>query len=382
MTAMSQDPQHNYKKSNASRTLLIAAGGTGGHVFPALAIAQVLREQNWHIEWIGGQTGLEKQLVPAHDIPLHSIYFFGWRGKDLLTRCLMPFKLLRAFWQSLCIIQRVRPDLVLGMGGYISLPVGLAAALLRRPLIVHEQNAVAGLANRLLAPFAKRILGAFPNVLSKSEWLGNPVRSDLQHIKAPHQRYKEHQGPLHILVLGGSQGAQALNKIIPEALALLDISERPIVVHQAGQKHLEMLQKKYETLGVSAHTQAFIHDMAQAYAQADLVICRAGAMTIAEISTVGVAALLIPFPYAVDDHQTKNAQFLLAKNAAHYLPEHQLTAAYLADYLRQQTRENLRSIAEKAFALSKRNASQDIAEICIATARKKQKNKEQKVSTR
>ncbi|MDW3680356.1 undecaprenyldiphospho-muramoylpentapeptide beta-N-acetylglucosaminyltransferase [Cupriavidus sp. CV2] len=353
----------------APRTLLVMAGGTGGHVFPGLAVARALREQGWRVVWLGNRTGMEATLVPKYDIPMEFIQFGGLRGKGPLTMLMLPLNLLRAFWQSLQALRRVRPDVVLGMGGYITFPAGMMASLLGRPLVLHEQNSIAGLANKVLAKVADRVLCAFPNALPDSEWTGNPVRDEVAHMPAPEARYDSRTGPLRLLVVGGSLGAAALNEVVPKALALLPQDERPLVKHQAGAKQIDTLRANYQAAGVAAETLPFIDDMAAAYAQADLVICRAGAMTVSEVAAAGVAALFVPFPHAVDDHQTTNAQFLSTQDAALLVQQNELTASGLAQTLASLSRPRLREMAHQARGLAKPDATRRVAEICSQIAR-------------
>jgi UDP-N-acetylglucosamine--N-acetylmuramyl-(pentapeptide) pyrophosphoryl-undecaprenol N-acetylglucosamine transferase len=351
-----------------SRTILVMAGGTGGHIFPALAVADQLREQGWRIVWLGSKAGMESKLVPQYGFEIVWVRFSGLRGKGLLRVVLLPVNLLIAFWQSARAIFRVRPDVVLGMGGYISFPGGLMAAALARPLVLHEQNSVAGLTNKVLARVADRILVAFPNTLKNAEWTGNPVRRDIAQLPVPEQRFRNRTGNLKILVVGGSLGAQALNETVPRALALIPESQRPEVTHQAGEKHLAMLESAYREAGVSATTLAFIRDMSHAYATADVVICRAGALTVSELAAAGIASVLVPFPSAVDDHQTSNARYLADRSAAVLLPQAELTPRKLADLLLGFTRSKLLDMANRARALGKPDAARIVAEHCMAVA--------------
>ena len=351
-----------------SRTMLVMAGGTGGHIFPALAVADQLRDKGWKIVWLGSKAGMESQLVPQYGFEMEWVRFSGLRGKGPLRLVLLPLNLLIAFWQSARAIFRVRPDVVLGMGGYISFPGGIMAALLARPLVLHEQNSVAGLANKVLARVADRILVAFPDALKNSEWTGNPVRHDIAQLPAPELRFRNRAGNLKVLVVGGSLGAQALNETVPRALALIPESQRPAVTHQAGEKHLAMLESGYREAGVTATTLAFIRDMASAYAMADVVICRAGALTVSEIAAAGIASVLVPFPFAVDDHQTFNARYLADQSAAVLLPQAELTPRKLADLLLGFTRDKLLDMAGRARALGKRDAARIVAERCMAVA--------------
>src|SRR5258706_9886594 len=302
------------------KTILVMAGGTGGHIFPALAVAEQLRDKGWRIVWLGSRVGMESKLVPQYGFEIEWVRFSGLRGKGLLRMVLLPLNLLIAFWQSARAIFRVRPDVVLGMGGYISFPGAMMASLLARPLVLHEQNSVAGLANKVLARVADRILVAFPNALDNAQWTGNPVRREIAQLPAPEQRFRNRAGNLKVLVIGGSLGAQALNETGPRALALIPESQRPEGTHQAGEKHLAMLENPYREARVSATTLTFIRDMSRAYATVDVVICRAGALTVAELAAAGVASVLVPFPAAGGDHQTANARYLADQSAAGALP--------------------------------------------------------------
>jgi UDP-N-acetylglucosamine--N-acetylmuramyl-(pentapeptide) pyrophosphoryl-undecaprenol N-acetylglucosamine transferase len=352
-----------------TRTILIMAGGTGGHVFPGLAVADVLRERGWKVVWMGAKSGMEARLVPARGYEMAWIRARALRGKGLLATVLLPLNLLIGFWQSARAIFRIRPDVVLGMGGYVAFPGGMMASLLARPLAVHEQNAVAGLTNRLLAGVADRLMTAFPEALGGAEWTGNPVRAGIAGLAEPEARYAGRSGPLRLLVVGGSLGAQALNEAVPRALAMIPSAERPRVVHQSGEKHIEALRASYAAAGVAAEPVAFIEDMAARYAEADLVVCRAGAITVAEISAGGVASVLVPYPHAVDDHQTANARFLAERGAAILLPQKELAPEKLATTLRALDRPRLLEMARKARALGKPEAARLVAERCMELAR-------------
>jgi UDP-N-acetylglucosamine--N-acetylmuramyl-(pentapeptide) pyrophosphoryl-undecaprenol N-acetylglucosamine transferase len=352
----------------ASRTILIMAGGTGGHVFPALAVAQRMREAGWNVVWLGSQAGMEATLVPQHGFQIRWIRFSGLRGKGIVRMALLPLNLLIAFWQSARVIFQVRPDVVLGMGGYVSFPGGMMASLLNRPLVLHEQNSIAGLANRVLASVADHILSGFPDVLKKSQWVGNPVRTSIAQLSAPTQRFAGRGGPLKLLVLGGSLGAQALNEVIPQALQLIPAPARPVVTHQSGAKHLDTLLRNYAQANVDAEALAFIDDMAPRYGEADLVICRSGALTVSELAAAGVASVLIPFPFAVDDHQTRNAAFLADAGAAVVIQQRDLNARSLADLLLGFTRDKLLEMAERARSLAKPGATDTVANVCAAAA--------------
>ena len=351
------------------KTILVMAGGTGGHVFPGLAVADYLHARGWRVVWMGNPEGMEAKLVPARGYEMAWVRFAALRGKGLLRKLLLPLNLLRAFGQALGALSRVKPNVVLGMGGYVTFPGGMMAALTGRPLVVHEQNSVAGLANRVLAGVADRILSGFPGVLRQGEWAGNPVRAEIAALPLPAQRYAGRSGPLDVLVVGGSLGAQALNEAMPRALALLPLAERPRVTHQSGAKQIDDLRAAYAAAGVEAQLLPFIDDMAARYAAADLVVCRAGALTIAELAAAGVASVLVPFPLAVDDHQTGNARFLSEAGAAILLPQRELTPEKLAALLRELTREKLAAMAEKARALAKPEATRAVAEVCMEVAR-------------
>lgn len=351
-----------------SRSILIMAGGTGGHIFPALAVADVLRAQGWKVTWLGAPNSMEAELVPQHGYDMAWVRFSGLRGKGLLRKLALPFNLIIALWQSAIALFRCRPDVVLGMGGYITFPGGLMAMLLRRPLIIHEQNSIAGLSNRVLACIAQQVLSGFPGVLSKATWCGNPVRKAIADLPEPQQRYATRSGNLKLLVVGGSLGAKAINEILPQALALLAESSRPKVIHQTGKQHFDAVQKLYQHSGVQADIKPFLDDMAQQYANADLVICRAGALTIAELAAAGVASILIPFPFAVDDHQTHNARFLSERGAAVLLPQVELNAEKLAKLLNELSRESLLKMAQLARGLAKPGAAQDVANSCKTMA--------------
>jgi UDP-N-acetylglucosamine--N-acetylmuramyl-(pentapeptide) pyrophosphoryl-undecaprenol N-acetylglucosamine transferase len=344
------------------------AGGTGGHIMPGLAVAEHLKAEGWKIAWLGNPEGLEAQLPAGRGYDMAWVRFTALRGKGILRKLLLPFNLLRGFSQAWTQLKRIRPDVVLGMGGYISFPGGMMASLQGVPLLLHEQNSVAGLANRVLAGVADRILTGFPGVLKKGDWVGNPVRPEIAVLPEPALRYAKHDGPLRVLVVGGSLGAQALNEAVPKALALMPESERPLVVHQAGEKHLPLLKSYYISAGVNAECVAFVNDMAGAYDWADLVICRAGALTVAELAAAGVASLLVPFPHAVDDHQTSNARFLSSAGAAILLPQDQLTPARLAE-IRNLSRQQLCQMAEKARALARPEATAAVAQACAELAK-------------
>lgn len=349
------------------KTILVMAGGTGGHIMPGLAVADHLKALGWRVVWMGNLDGMEARLVPGHGFEISWVRFTALRGKGLMRWLMLPFNLLRGLMQARRELNRIEPDVVLGLGGFVTFPGGLMAALSGRPLVLHEQNSIPGLANKVLARFAKKILTGFPEVFSNGEWCGNPVRPEIAAIAMPAARFAGRNGPLHLLVVGGSLGAQALNETVPLALELIPKAERPEVVHQSGEKHLETLKAIYQGAGVDAHLVPFIEDMAGAYAWADLVICRAGALTIAELAAAGAASILVPFPHAVDDHQTSNARFLAAAGAAILLPQAELTAEKLS-LLRTLSRGQLQQMAEKARALAKPDATAAVAKVCMELA--------------
>src|SRR5690242_3761312 len=338
-----------------SRTLMIMAGGTGGHIFPGLAVAEEARAAGWQVVWMGARGGMEERLVPRHGIPAAWIRARAARGKGLLQKLLLPANLLYSFWESARLIRSLKPDVVLGLGGYVAFPGGMMASLLNRPLALHEQNAVPGLANRVLSTVSDKVMVAFPRALGSAEWTGNPVRDEIAALAPPEDRFRARTGRLRILVVGGSLGAQALNEAVPKALAVLPT---PVsVVHQSGEKHLQVLKKNYADAGVEGELVAFIDDMARRYAEADLVICRAGAVTVAELSAGGMASILVPFPHAVDDHQTANAKFLSEKGAALLISQAELSPRKLADLLSSLDRAKLLSMARHARALGKPEAA-------------------------
>jgi len=348
----------------SSKTALIMAGGTGGHIFPGLAVAQALRTRGWRVHWLGAPGSMESRLVPAQGFALETIAFGGVRGKGVLTLALLPLRLLRAFWQALAVVRRVRPDVVVGLGGYISFPGGMMAVLAGKPLVLHEQNSVAGMANRVLAVVADKLFTAFPNVLRKAEWVGNPLRAAFMQQAGPAERFAGRSGPLRLLVVGGSLGAQALNDTVPQALALLSPAERPQVLHQSGAAQIERLRANYAAAGVEAELTPFIDDTASAFAAADLIVCRAGASTVTEIAAVGAAAVFVPFPSAVDDHQTTNARFLVDAGGGWLLPQRELTPQQLADMLRNMERNALMNKALEAKKMQKLDATNAVVAAC------------------
>jgi UDP-N-acetylglucosamine--N-acetylmuramyl-(pentapeptide) pyrophosphoryl-undecaprenol N-acetylglucosamine transferase len=354
--------------------ILIMAGGTGGHVFPALAVAQALRQRDEDVVWLGTATGLEARIVPAAGIPLDRIRVRGLRRKGILNWLAAPFSLLRSLVEALRVLNRRKPRVVLGMGGFASGPGGLAAWMLRRPLVIHEQNAAAGLTNRLLARIAREVLEAFPGSFSpgvKARSVGNPVRPEIFALDNPEQRLGEHTGHLRVLVLGGSQGALVLNQCVPEALAILPVSSRPEVWHQAGSGTLDAAIDAYRRVDIPARVDAFIDDIASAYDWADVVICRAGALTVSELAAAGLAAVLVPYPSAVDDHQTLNAAFLVNAGAAVLLPQAEFTAERLAEEIERCARDRQLLIdrACAARSLARPNATAELVETCLTVGK-------------
>lgn len=359
-----------------TRTILVMAGGTGGHVFPGLAVADYMKAEGWRVVWLGTEGGMETMLVPQRGYDIRIIRFSGLRGKNTMAWFMLPLRLLLAFWQSAKVMLHVRPDVVLGMGGYPAFPGGMMAALLGKPLVIHEQNSIPGLTNKVLAKFADKVFLGFPDAIrndKKAVFSGNPVRNAISQLDAPETRYaardKSGSGKLKLLVIGGSLGAHALNAIVPQALRLIPENRRPQVTHQAGAKHLDTLRKNYAEAEVAGELVAFIEDMAACYADCDLVICRAGALTIAELAAAGVASILVPFPFAVDDHQTSNASFLSDQGAAVLLPQNKLTPQALAQLLMGLTRVRLLEMAVKARALAKPDATQLVAQACMEMAK-------------
>jgi UDP-N-acetylglucosamine--N-acetylmuramyl-(pentapeptide) pyrophosphoryl-undecaprenol N-acetylglucosamine transferase len=360
----------NTLPARARATALVMAGGTGGHIFPALAVAEALRERAWRVHWLGGPGSMESQLVPPRGFPLETIDFSGVRGKGLGTLAVLPLRLLRAFWQSIAVVRRVNPDVVIGLGGYIAFPGGMMSVMLGKPLVLHEQNSVAGMVNRVLAGVADRVFTAFPNALRKAAWVGNPLRAAFLQQPPPADRLGSRNGPLRLLVVGGSLGAKALNEIVPKALALIPSAERPIVLHQSGAKQLDELRANYAAADVQAELTPFIEDTARAFAEADLIVCRAGASTVTEIAAVGAAAVFVPFPFAVDDHQTTNAKFLVDAGGGWLVQQRDLTPEWLADLVRKTSRPELIRLAVAAKSMEKTTATAEIVKACEELAMK------------
>jgi UDP-N-acetylglucosamine--N-acetylmuramyl-(pentapeptide) pyrophosphoryl-undecaprenol N-acetylglucosamine transferase len=346
------------------RTTLIMAGGTGGHIFPALAVAKELRARGWRVVWLGARGKMEAELVPRHGIEIHLLSIGGVRGQGLWRKLVQPFEQARALWDSIRVMRKEKPSVVIGFGGFTGFPGGIAATLLMKPLLVHEQNSVPGLTNKVLALIADGVLTAFPSAFPKNGLrVGNPVRRDIALLEEPAVRFAGRSGPLRLLVVGGSLGAAVLNTVVPQALARLDPAQRPRVIHQSGQKQIDALRAAYAQAGVTADCRPFIDDMAAAYREADLVICRAGALTIAELAAAGVGAILVPYPHAVDDHQTGNARFLVEAGAAVLMPQSMLTAEKLAEQLQHLDRPCLLAMAQAARRCAMPDATEAVANV-------------------
>jgi UDP-N-acetylglucosamine--N-acetylmuramyl-(pentapeptide) pyrophosphoryl-undecaprenol N-acetylglucosamine transferase len=352
---------------------MVTTGGTGGHVFPGLAVAAKLATRGAHVFWLGTRDGIEAKLVPQHGVDFEGVSFRGVRGKGLRTLLLGPFALLAACLDARRIIGRRKPDVVVGFGGFASFPGGLMGVAAGKPLVLHDANAVAGLATRVLAHGADRILLGFPQALKgrhprRVEWVGNPLRDSICTLPAPGARFAGRSGPMRLLIVGGSLGAKGLNDLVPAALAQLPLSGRPLVVHQAGEMHIAALREAYARHQVEAECVAFIDDMAARYAWADFVICRGGGLTVAELAAVGLGAAIVPLPGAIADEQSANAQFLVDADAAWKEPQHALTAERLAGLLRLLDRPRARAMAEAAYAHGKRDAAERVAAVCLELA--------------
>jgi UDP-N-acetylglucosamine--N-acetylmuramyl-(pentapeptide) pyrophosphoryl-undecaprenol N-acetylglucosamine transferase len=351
------------------KTALVMAGGTGGHIFPGLAVAEALRERGWRVHWLGAPGSMEEKLVPPRGFTFEPVQFGGVRGKGPLTLFLLPLRLLRAFWQSLGVVRRVKPDVLVGLGGYITFPGGMMGVLMGKPLVLHEQNSVAGLANKVLAGVADRVFTAFPNVLKKAQWVGNPLRAAFTSQPEPAARFEGRTGPLKLLVVGGSLGARGLNTVVPQALARIASESRPQVLHQSGARQIDELRANYTAAGVEGELTPFIEDTAQAYADADIIVARAGASTVTEIAAVGAAALFVPFPSAVDDHQTTNARFLVDAGGGWLVQQADLTPELLADLLQKTGRTALIDKAAKAKTMQKTDAVAAVVRACEELAK-------------
>ncbi|THB71648.1 MAG: undecaprenyldiphospho-muramoylpentapeptide beta-N-acetylglucosaminyltransferase [Gammaproteobacteria bacterium] len=360
--------------------VLIMAGGTGGHIFPALAVADSIQEHNAPVIWLGTEKGLESKIIPKEGIDIEYIRIGGLRGKGFFHKLIAPFKIVDAVVQALKIIRRIKPRSALGMGGYVTGPGGVAAWISGVPLYIHEQNAVAGMTNKILSHFAKKVFEAFPGSFAQMSKLicsGNPVRKEFYNLKDAQTRFTEREGRINVLVLGGSLGAKVLNEVVPEAVSRIDVEHRPNIRHQAGEKTIEIAHQQYEQAEVLAEVTPFIDHMAQAFEWADLIICRAGALTIAEIAVVGVPAILVPFPHAVDDHQTRNARYLSTAGAAVLIPQNMLTADSLyKEMVKLIQDKSLRiKMAIKAKELAREKAAEMIADSCLS-AEKENKERE------
>ncbi|MBU0455426.1 MAG: undecaprenyldiphospho-muramoylpentapeptide beta-N-acetylglucosaminyltransferase [Pseudomonadota bacterium] len=379
--------------ASTRRRVLIIAGGTGGHIFPGLAVARLLLKKGHSVEWLGTFHGLENKLLAKEDIPLHRLSIRGVRGTGFKRWCSLPWQLMKAIFQAMRVIRRFKPDVVLGMGGYAAGPGGIAAWLLRKRLVLHEQNSVLGMTNQVLSNFADCVLTGFPveylkqankcangcccshqntSAWKKFHYVGNPVRHDLLQLDAPKKRYARHEGSIRLLVFGGSQGASVFNRVVPEALALLSDQEHLEVWHQTGEKHLEETKQKYAALNLTARVDAFIYDMAAAYDWADVVLCRSGALTVAELCAVGMAVFFVPFPQAVDDHQTKNALFLVRKKAGEMISQDQFTKTRLLELLRERylDRKALLEMAERSYGLRQVHVTEQVVATVLSSPRK------------
>ncbi|MEC8897962.1 MAG: undecaprenyldiphospho-muramoylpentapeptide beta-N-acetylglucosaminyltransferase [Pseudomonadota bacterium] len=355
------------------RRFLMMAGGTGGHVFPALATARALQQRGHEVHWLGASGGMEERLIGDTDIPLSLIHISGLRGKGKLALLLAPFRLMRALGEAYTHLRRIRPDCVVGMGGFVTGPGGIAAWLMRKPLVIHEQNAIAGMTNRWLTRFAETVLEAFPDSFGDqtvTRCTGNPVRGEVASMDAPEQRLAGRSGRLRVLVVGGSLGAQVFNQQLPRALALMPEADRPDVRHQCGEKNLEAARAAYDEAGVSASIEPFIRDMAEAYGWADLVICRAGALTVSELCAAGIGAVLVPFPHAVDDHQTRNGQHMVKAGAAILVPQPKLNPEVLAETLKDLAtdRKRILTMAKAARSLARPDATERVVNYCLEAA--------------
>ena len=354
---------------NTKKTIIVMAGGTGGHIMPGLAVAQQLIDAGHKVEWLGGlPSSMEARLVPQHGLTFHSVDFGGVRGKGVLTQLYAPIRLIQAMMQARSIMKKLNPDVVLGMGGYITVPGGLAAKSCGVPIVLHEQNSVAGLSNKLLAKIATTVITGFPNVFKNGLWLGNPVKASIAAILHPKLRFAQREGTLKVAVIGGSLGAQALNRLVPQALALLPPECKMAVVHQAGEKMLDDLRNNYALAQVEGECVPFVHDMAALYSEVDVVICRAGAMTVSELAVAGVASILVPFPSAVDDHQTSNAKLLTEVGAGICIQQNILTPQTLADVLYAMSREKLLAQSVAALGVAKPDATAQVAQACLDAA--------------
>lgn len=353
--------------ANKKKHLMIMAAGTGGHIFPGLAIAAEMQQRGWTVSWLGTKTGMEGEIVAKHGIAMDQLDFTGLRGKGLKHSISGAFKLVASFFSCLRIVNKRQPDVVLGMGGYVTVPGGVSSALLGKPLVLMNADAPLLLSNKALKSFAKKLMFGLPSNATMQEqkfvFTGNPIRREITELAMPQQRYAQHQGPLKILVVGGSLGARVLNEAVPDALALIPEDQRPIVTHQSGKQHVEGLRQRYAAQNVQAEVLDFIHDMPRRYADADLVICRAGAITVSELTAVGVASVLVPLVASSTSHQKANAEWLSQAGGAIHLPQAELTAQRLAELIQSMQRERCLALAQAAYQMGKRDANQTIAKI-------------------
>jgi UDP-N-acetylglucosamine--N-acetylmuramyl-(pentapeptide) pyrophosphoryl-undecaprenol N-acetylglucosamine transferase len=353
--------------ADKKKHLLIMAAGTGGHIFPGLAIAAEMQQRGWTVSWLGTKTGMEGEIVAKHGIAMDQLDFTGLRGKGLQHSISGAFKLVASFFSCLRIVSKRQPDVVLGMGGYVTVPGGVSSALLGKPLVLMNADAPLLLSNKALKSFAKKLMFGLPSNATMQEqkfvFTGNPIRREITELAMPQQRYAQHQGPLKILVVGGSLGARVLNEAVPDALALIPEDQRPIVTHQSGKQHVEGLRQRYAAQNVQAEVLDFIHDMPRRYADADLVICRAGAITVSELTAVGVASVLVPLVASSTSHQKANAEWLSQAGGAIHLPQAELTAQRLAELIQSMQRERCLELAQAAYQMGKRDANQTIAKI-------------------
>lgn len=347
-----------------SKRVLIAAAGTGGHIFPGLAIANALRSKGWDVSWLGTEAGMENRLVKEQNFPIDSIDFSGARGKGLTTWLLMPFRLIKASIVCGAIIAKTKPNLVIGFGGYVTLPTGLAAKCMGKCLVIHEQNSIIGLSNKVLSYLTKNVYTAFPNVLKKAIVTGNPLRTEFINVDEPAVRFANRIGPLRILIIGGSLGAKFLNELVPQAIKLIDLENRPSITHQSGVNQYADLKNSYKSLNINANVVPFINDTAQAFANADIIICRAGASTVTEIAAVGAAAMFVPLPSAVDDHQTQNAMYLVKNEAGWLQAQRELTPQKLANEILKMDRSSLLKKAKESKKLYIPNTVNMIIDAC------------------
>ena len=349
------------------KRLMVMAAGTGGHIFPGLAIAETMKARGWDVSWLGTERGMERELVPKHGVAMDTIDFSGMRGKGLMHTLSGAFRLTASFTACLRILARRSPDVVLGMGGYVTVPGGMMARLRGVPLVLLNADAALLLSNRTLTPLARRVLFGFPAdfgaAAGKATVTGNPVRREIVDMQQPGQRFAGRSGPLHILVVGGSLGAKALNEAMPAAMALIPAEKRPKLVHQSGKQHVEALRRAYADAGVEAEVLDFIDDMPARYAAADLVVCRAGAITVSELTAAGIASVLVPFVASTTSHQRDNAQWMEKQQAAVYLPQSELTPQRLVALLNDTTREGCVAMAEAAYRQGRRDANETIADI-------------------